>query len=111
MYILDGKQLRVGSPFTGTDGTQYPANWLQVTTLEEKEAIGITEAPDPAPYDSTFWCGYDSDGNLIPRQFEDIGPDPVSGIVTTGLRTQFEEEQDETAYNLLAPNDWYVTQI
>ena len=109
MFLLDGKQLRPGRPFTGTDGTQYPANWLRVTTLEEKEAIGITEVADPAPYDGRFWWGYDNDNNLIPRQFEDIGPDPISGVTTTGLRTQFEEEQDQTAYGLLAPNDWYVT--
>ena len=109
MFLLDGKQLRPGRPFTGTDGTQYPANWLQLTTLEEKEAIGITEVADPLPVNSIFYFGRDTDGNLIPRQFEDVGPDPVSGIVTTGLQTQFKKEQDKAAYTLLAPNDWYVT--
>jgi len=56
-----------------------------------------------------FYFGRDADDNLIPRQFGDIGPDPVSGIVTTGLQTQWKKEQDQTAYTLLAPNDWYVT--
>jgi len=109
MFLLDGKQLRPGRPFTGTDGTQYPANWLQFASLAEKEAIGITEVPDPAPYDGRFWWGYDSNDNLIPKQFGDIGPDPVSGIVTTGLQTQWKAQQDEKAYTLLSPNDWYVT--
>ena len=109
MFVLDGKQLVVGRPFTGTDGTQYPANWLRVTTLEEKEAIGITEAPDPAPYDDGFYAGRDSEDNLIPLQFEDIGPDPISGITTTGLQTQWKIEQDNVAYALLSPNDWYIT--
>ena len=108
MFLLDGKQLRPGRPFTGTDGTQYPANWLQLTSLEEKEAIGITEVPDPQPFDRTFYTGRDADGNLIPRQLEDDGPDPVSGITTIGLKTQWKKQQDETAYNLLAPTDWYV---
>ena len=109
MFLLDGKQLRPGRPFTGTDGTQYPANWLRLTTLAEKEAIGITEVPDPLPVDGRFYWGRDGDDNLIPKQFGDVGPDPVSGIVTTGLQTQWKKKQDETAYTLLAPNDWYIT--
>ena len=109
MFLLDGNQLRPGRPFTGTDGTQYPANWLQFASLAEKEAIGITEVADPAPYDSRFYFGRDADDNLIPRQFGDIGPDPVSGIVTTGLQTQWKKHQDQTAYSFLAPNDWYIT--
>jgi len=109
MFLLDGKQLRPGRPFTGTDGTQYPANWLRLTTLEEKEAIGITEVPDPTPVDNRFYWGRDADDNLIPKQLGDIGPDPVSGIVTTGLQTQWKKEQDQTAYTLLSPNDWYIT--
>ena len=108
-YTLDGKTLRVGRPFTGTDGTQYPGNWLGLSSDAEKEAIGIVITVELPDYDSRFWFGYDSDDNLIPRQFEDIGPDPVSGVTTTGLRTQFEEDQDRSAYGLLAPNDWYVT--
>ena len=109
MYILDGKQLRVGKAFTGTDGTQYPANWLQLSSEEERTAIGITEVADPTPFDSGFYAGRDNEDNLIPLEFADLGPDPVSGIVTTGLQTQWKIEQDNTAYNLLSPNDWYVT--
>ena len=109
MFLLDGKQLKPGVPFTGTDGTQYPANWLRLTTLEEKEAIGIVEVLDPEPYNQRFWAGRDTDGNLIPRQFGDVGPDPVSGIVTTGLQTQCKEEQNREAFDCLLSSDWYVT--
>jgi hypothetical protein len=101
MLVLDGKQLRPGRPFTH-NGIQYPANWLRLTTLEEKEAIGITEVPDPAPVDTRFY--WDTD---IPKQLEDT-TDVVSGITTTGLKTQWKEQQDQTAYSLLAPTDWYV---
>ena len=104
MFLLDGKQLRPGRPFTGTDGTQYPANWLRLTTLAEKQAIGIVEVPDPIPVDNRFYWDHN-----IPKSLTDIGPDPVSGIVTTGLQTQWKKKQDETAYTLLAPNDWYIT--
>ena len=108
MFLLDGKTLTPGRAFTH-NGIQYPANWLRLTTLEEKEAIGITEVPDPSPVDGRFYWGKDADDNLIPKQFGDIGPDPVSGIVTTGLQTQWKKEQDQTAYTLLSPNDWYIT--
>ena len=108
MFILDGKQLNPNRAFTGPDGTQYPANWLRLTTLEEKQAIGITEVPDPQPVDNRFYWGRDADGNLIPRQLEDDGPDPVSGITTTGLKTQWKSQQDQTAYSLLSPTDWYI---
>ena len=109
MYILDGKQLRIGRAFTGTDGTQYPANWLQLSSEAERTAIGISEVPDPQPVDGRFYFGRDADDNLIPKQFGDIGPDPVSGVVTTGLQTQWKSSQDRMAYNLLSPNDWYIT--
>jgi len=101
MFVLDGKQLRPGRPFTH-NGIQYPANWLRLTSWEEKAAIGITEQPDPTPVDTRF---YWSEGN--PKQLEDI-TDEVSGITTTGLKTQWKHQQDQTAYNLLAPTDWYV---
>jgi len=101
MLLLDGKQLRPGRPFTH-NGIQYPANWLRLTSWAEKEAIGITEVPDAAPVDTRFY--WDTD---IPKQLEDT-TDVVSGITTTGLKTQWKAQQDQTAYSLLAPTDWYI---
>ena len=101
MLLLDGKQLRPGRPFTH-NGIQYPANWLRLTSWAEKEAIGITEVPDAAPVDTRFY--WDTD---IPKQLEDT-TDVVSGITTTGLKTQWKAQQDQTAYTLLAPTDWYI---
>jgi len=101
MLLLDGKQLRPGRPFTH-NGIQYPANWLRLTSWAEKEAIGITEVPDAAPVDTRFY--WDTD---IPKQLEDT-TDVASGITTTGLKTQWKAQQDQTAYSLLAPTDWYV---
>jgi hypothetical protein len=101
MLLLDGKQLVPGRPFTH-NGIQYPANWLRLTSWAEKEAIGITEVPDAAPVDTRFY--WDTD---IPKQLEDT-TDVASGITTTGLKTQWKAQQDQTAYTLLAPTDWYV---
>ena len=89
MYVLDGKKLRQGRPFTH-NGIQYPGNWLTLTSSDEKAAIGITWEADPAPYDSRF---YSSANN--PREVADVKP----GML---------DQQDTTAYSLLAPTDWYV---
>ena len=94
-YTLNGKTLRPGRPFTGTDGTQYPGNWLGLSSDAEKEAIGIVITVELPNYDGRFWFGYDSDDNLIPREF-------------VGLQSSFREEQKTTAGSLLSPTDWYV---
>jgi len=46
-FKLDGKTLPVDVPFQTSNGTKYPATWLRLTTLEEKQAIGIVEEPEP----------------------------------------------------------------
>ncbi len=111
-FKLDGKILPVGVPFT-TGGYNYPANWLQNTTLEEKKAIGITEVADDPVYDSRF---YHSDGTakkLTDTNEVDNNGDPLldpdgNQIVTLGLKSVLIAQEKETANNLLAPYDWYV---
>lgn len=49
MFLLNGKALPLDTPFKTEDGTSFPANWLRLTTIHEKNAIGITEVPDPVP--------------------------------------------------------------
>lgn len=56
MFMLNGKPLPIDTPFEN-DGIIYPANWLRLTTLAEKEAIGITEVADPEGYDDRFFWG------------------------------------------------------
>lgn len=89
MFILDGKPLSPDAAFTH-DGIQYPANWLRLSTLEEKEAIGITEVPDPAPYDQRFYWGPD-----LPK---DHGQ----------LVEQWTQQTRITAGTLIQPTDWMV---
>jgi len=49
MFLLNGIALPLDTPFKDAAGNSYPANWLRLTTLAEKQAIGITEVPDPEP--------------------------------------------------------------
>ena len=37
-FLLDGKTIQQGVAFTDADGNQYPANWLNLSSAEEKEA-------------------------------------------------------------------------
>ena len=110
MFILKGKPLAPDTAFTTADGTQYPANWLRLSSLKEKEAIGITEVPDEIPYDQKYYWGYDADGNLIPKQLEDevVTPEEGEPYTQTGLKTLHIQQTKETANKLLAPTDWYI---
>lgn len=113
-FVLDGKTLRVGAAFTDANGTQYPANWLRLTTLAEKEAIGITEVPDPAPVDTRFYWDHDLPKRLEDEPAVDENGDPVLDadgvqIINYGLKTEWVAKQKEIAGSLLASSDWYVT--
>jgi hypothetical protein len=110
MFILNGTPLALDRAFTTPDGTQYPQNWLRLATPEQRAAIGITEVPDEIPYDQRYFWGYDTDGNLIPKQLEDetITPEEGESYTQTGLKTQHIRQTKETANTLLAPTDWYV---
>lgn len=95
MFILNSKPLSPDVAFEH-DGIQYPANWLRLATQEEKEAIGITEVPDPALYDQRFYWGYDAEGALIPKEHADLVD---QWLISTKV----------TAGTLLSPTDWYIT--
>jgi len=92
MFLLDGKRLPLDRAFTH-NGISYPANWLRLTTLAEKEAIGIVEVPDPPnpAYDQRFYWGVDN-------------PKDHAQLVE-----QWVAQVKQTAGTLLAPTDWYIT--
>lgn len=100
-YVLDGVKITPGRPFKNADGIQFPANWLQLTSDEEKTAAGITWEDDPAPFD-TFY--YWSPGNAKPL---DDGTDD-NGRKVAGLRPGLIEKQANTARQLLQGTDWYA---
>ena len=100
--MLDGRKLRQGRSFTDKNGTQYPSNWLKLSSNEDKARVGITYEPDPAPFDSRY---YYSAGN--PRPIADGTDD--DGNEYTGLKTNFAAEQKTVAGQMLSNTDWYVT--
>ena len=101
MFYINGKHLPEGTSFYDANGTQYPANWLNQSTEEQKAAIGITWVADQAPIDTRFYW----DTNL-PKALEDKLEE--DGSTTKGLKTTFKAQVKDTANKLLANTDWYV---
>lgn len=105
MFLLNGSPLPLDTSFT-IDGTSYPANWLRLTSIEEKNAVGITEVPDDVvEYDSRFYWGVDN-----PKQLDDITVTPENGepYIQRGLKHNWITQIKDTAGKLLAQTDWMV---
>lgn len=105
MFLLNGSPLPLDTPFQ-IDGTSYPANWLRLTSIEEKNAVGITEVADQTTqYDDRFYWGVDN-----PKQLEDITVTPENGepYIQRGLKHNWIAQVKDTAGKLLAQTDWMV---
>ena len=112
-FLLDEKPLPVDVPFKTSNGTQYPANWLRLTTKAEKEAIGITEVADDPVYDGRF---YNGDGSA--KALDDVDAKDQEGnlvkdengnqVVNLGVKSVLKAQEKATAGSLLAKYDWYV---
>jgi len=101
MFLLNGNRLAEGTSFYDANGTQYPPQWLNTSTEEQKLAIGITWVADPAPFDNRFY--WDTD---LPKALEDKLEE--NGSTTKGLKSQFVAQVKDTAGKLLNATDWYV---
>jgi len=102
-FKLDGKPLAVDVPFTVGD-VNYPANWLRLSTADEKTALGITEVADAPIYDGRF---YNGDGSA--KALDDT-KETIDGVEYTylGVKSVLKAQEKVTAGNLLAQYDWYV---
>ena len=111
-FKLDGNPLAVDVPFTVGD-VNYPANWLRLSTADEKTALGITEVADAATYDNRFYWGDGTAKTLTDTNEVDENGDPVldengDQVVTLGVKSVLKAQEKVTAGSLLARYDWYV---
>ena len=92
MLQLNGKTLRYGKAFVTEDGRQFPANWLALSSLQEKQSIGIVEVSDAsvASWDQRFYWGVDNPKDL----------DQLKATWTAKVK--------ESAGSMLSQTDWYV---
>ena len=127
MFLLNNQPLAVDTPFTANE-IQYPANWLRLSSAEEKSAIGITEVADvDMNFDNRFYWSkdlpkaledkeeVDQDGNpLYVKVLDKTDPenpvmvDSTERLVTKGLKSNFIAQVKQTAGSILAQTDWMI---
>jgi len=112
-FKLNGSPLAVDVAFKTSDGTQYPANWLRLSTADEKTALGITEVADDPVYDSRFYWGNGTakaldDVNATDENGDLIKNEDGSQMVIQGVKSVLKAQEKVTAGSLLARYDWYV---
>ena len=115
-FKLNGEPLAVDVPFTvgtGEDAVNYPANWLRLSTADEKTALGISEVAAAPTYDSRFYWedgtakalddvdAKDEDGNLLKNS-------DGSQMVILGVKSLLKAREKEIAKSLLNAYDWQV---
>ena len=89
MFLLNNTPLGVDVPFTYND-VQYPANWLRLASIEEREAIGITEVQDKEQYDDRFYWDVD-----LPKDLDQCKQNLILQI-------------KQTAASLLSQTSWMI---
>ena len=89
-YQIGDRKLPLDVAFDHNE-IQYPANWLRLSTAEQRDELGITWVADTSQnYDQRFYWGVDN-----PKDLDD-------------LKTLWKSKQSEIAGSLLAPSDWRV---
>ena len=111
-FLLDGNPLAVDVAFSHND-INYPANWLRLSTADEKTALGITEVADSPTFDSRFYWGDGTAKTLTDTNEVDENGDPVldengDQVVTLGVKSVLKAQEKDIAGSLLAKYDWYV---
>jgi hypothetical protein len=130
-FKIGNKTIQLDTPFTIGEGNsliQYPANFLRLSTEEEKSALGITWEADPVRASDVFyWNGNinnpkaledkeesDQDGNpLYVKVLGVVDGEPAmvdsdKRLVTKGLKSNFIAQIKTTAGSILAQTDWMV---
>jgi hypothetical protein len=89
-------------PFT-IDDVQYPANWLNLSTPEDKEALGLEEVITVGERkdDRYYWVIESLNGAVLTITSTPKDLETVRKICISGIRA--------SAYSLLLPSDWLVT--
>lgn len=94
-----------GTAFT-LDDVQYPANWCNLSTPEEKTAIGMVDVIyGQAPSDVYYWVTQNApalvDGQVVVTYT--FTPKDLDAT-----KANCKSQINATAYSLLLPNDWMV---
>ena len=80
--LHDGRRIAPGNPFE-YDGNLYPANFIQLSTPAEKEAMGLVEIIEqPRPDDRFYWVNQNDDGswNKKPKDLDQLKATQIAQI-------------------------------
>ena len=93
--------IQEGTPFE-IDGVQYPANWLNLSTPEEKAALGLEEvvATNTPANQTYYWVSETLSGATL--TYTNTPKD------LTGVKSNAISQVNATAYSILLPTDWMV---
>jgi hypothetical protein len=104
-----GQYIQEGTAFE-INGIQYPANWLNHASPEEKSAIGLEEviATNARGDDRYYWVSETFNGPDLtfintPKELKD---DPANNGI--GLITTCTNQIIDTSYKLMLPTDWMI---
>lgn len=90
------------------DGIQYPQNWTNLSTPEEKAAIGMVDVVyAPMPSDYFYWVSqnepvYNAETNQVDVTYTATPKDLFT------LQSNMVNQINATAYSILLPTDWMV---
>jgi len=85
------------------NGVQYPSNWLNLTSAEEKTTAGMVEVVTSGlrQDDRFYWVSESLSGNVITTTNMPKDLDM--------LKSQWSAQVKQTAYSILLQSDWMVT--
>lgn len=94
-YIQEGTAFEV-------NGVQYPANWLNLSTPEQKAELGLEEvvATNSPANDQYYWVSQTLSGPTLtytntPKDLTTVKSNAIAQV-------------NQTAYSILLPTDWMV---
>ena len=106
-YFIGSRALPMDRPWTADNGTQYPANWLRLSSTADRDAIGVSWGADDPVYDQRFYWS-----PTLAKQLNDEpavdGEGNELGYTQTGLKTQWKSTQEQIAGSLIGPSDWRI---
>ena len=110
--------------------TQYPSNWLRLSTEADRTALGITWEDDPVRADDTYYQNGDIN---TPHPLDDVlavdannqpvyaqvldNSDPLNPVMvdtnvqvtSSGLKSRMTAKVKDAANSILSTTDWYVS--
>lgn len=108
--VQNGQIVQFVTPGTAfeLDGTTYPANWCNLSSPEEKAAIGMVDVVyGPSPSETYYWVSqdapyYDARTNEVYINFTATPKDLAT------LQANQVTATNQAAWNILSPSDWMV---